>query len=288
MLRRISSIFISLIILSCINISLVSGQSYDKSSEEHASSFKWPEGKKMALSLTFDDARLSQIDKGIPLLDKYGVKATFYVSPNNMVKRLDGWRVAVQSGHDIGNHSVVHPCSGNFPWARSKALEDYSIKSMMSELDSANTIIKQLLGIVPASFAYPCGQKFIGRGVNTKSYIPIIASMFESGRGWLDEAANDPSYCDMAQLTGMELDGKSFDQILKLIETTGSSGMWLVLAGHEMNTEGVQTSQLETIEAICKYASDPANGIWIADVHTIAAYVKEQRGDKQYARPPVY
>ena len=28
------------------------------------------------ISLSFDDARLSQIDKGIPLLDKYHVKGT--------------------------------------------------------------------------------------------------------------------------------------------------------------------------------------------------------------------
>ena len=37
---------------------------------ENESPFKWPEGKKMAISLTFDDARITQIDKGIPLLDK--------------------------------------------------------------------------------------------------------------------------------------------------------------------------------------------------------------------------
>ena len=39
----------------------------------------WLEGKTAALSLTFDDARLSQVDQGLPLLDAYGVKATFYV-----------------------------------------------------------------------------------------------------------------------------------------------------------------------------------------------------------------
>ncbi|HUX96393.1 MAG TPA: glycoside hydrolase family 3 C-terminal domain-containing protein [Bacteroidales bacterium] len=278
----------TILLITLIITNIVSGQSYDKDSKQLTSSFKWPEGKKMALSLTFDDARLSQIDKGIPLLDRYGVKATFYVSPNNLVQRLEGWKKAVHSGHDIGNHSLVHPCTGNFPWSRSKALEDYSLLSMMGELDSASTLIKQLLGTEPASFAYPCGQKFTGTGVNTKSYIPVVASMFESGRGWLDEAANDPSYCDMAQLTGMELDGKSFDQILKLIETAGNSGMWLVLAGHEMDKEGVQTSQLETLEAICRYASDPSNGIWIADVHTIAAYVKEQRGEKPHSQLPVY
>ena len=287
-MRRIFSPGFTSLIIALLSANIVSGQAYDKDSKQLTSEFKWPEGKKMALSLTFDDARLSQIDKGIPLLDSYGVKATFYVSPNNVVQRIDGWKKAVQTGHDIGNHSLIHPCTGNFPWSRSRALEDYSLLGMMGELDSASQWIKQFLGVDPASFAYPCGQKFTGKGVNTKSYIPVVASMFESGRGWLDEAANDPSYCDMAQLTGMELDGKSFDQILKHIETARNSGLWLVLAGHEMDKEGVQTSQLETLEAICKYASDPSNGIWITDVHTIAKYVREQRGDKPYARLPVY
>jgi peptidoglycan/xylan/chitin deacetylase (PgdA/CDA1 family) len=90
-------------------ISTISAQSYETNATLVKTDFSWPEGKKMALSLTFDDARLTQIDKGIPLLDKYGVKATFYVSPGSMLKRLEGWKKAVSSGHDIGNHSITHP-----------------------------------------------------------------------------------------------------------------------------------------------------------------------------------
>ena len=51
-------------------------QNYQVKAIQNESDFKWPEENKMGVSLTFDDARLSQIDKGIPLLDKYGVKAT--------------------------------------------------------------------------------------------------------------------------------------------------------------------------------------------------------------------
>ncbi len=263
-------------------------QSYETNSIQEKVDFDWPDGKKMGLSLTFDDARLSQADTGIPLLDKYNVKATFYVSPDNMIQRTDAWKKAISNGHDIGNHSLVHPCTGNFSWSRSKALEDYTLLSMKSELDSANSLLLKNLGITPVSFAYPCGQKFVGKGINTKSYIPVVASLFETGRGWLNEGPNDPFFCDMSQLNGMELDGKSFEQILKLIETAKSTGQWLVLAGHEMNEDGVQTSRLETIEAICKYASDPANGIWIDNVHNIAAYVKEKRGEKSFAVLPLY
>lgn len=121
----------------------------------------------------------------------------------------------------------------------------------------------------------------------TRSYVPVISAKFETGRGWLSEYPNDPAFCDMSQLTGMELDGKSFEQIISLIEEAKSKGLWLIFAGHEMGEGGSQTSLLATVEAICKYASDPANGIWIDNVHNIAAYVKEKRGEPPCAKTPV-
>src|SRR6187431_270118 len=167
---------------------------------------KWPEGKRVAVSLTFDDGRLSQVDKGITLLDQYNVKATFYLMPSSLKERLEGWKKAAASGHEIGNHSLNHPCSGNFEWSRHKALENYSLEQMRNELSTSNKEIETLLGVKPEVFAYPCGQTFIGRGVNTKSYVPIVAELFLCGRGWMDEAPNDPTYCDFAQLTGVEMD----------------------------------------------------------------------------------
>jgi len=280
--------FILFIACASLNTYLVQAQAYDLNAPEVKNEFQWPQGKKMAISLTFDDARLTQPDKGIPLLDKYGVKATFYVSPASLLRRVDAWKKAVSNGHDIGNHSLVHPCTGNFTWSRNKALEDYTLEYMGWELDSASRLIKNVLGIDPVSFAYPCGQTFVGKGTGLKSYIPLIASKFESGRLWLSEGPNDPAFCDMAQLTGMELDGKSFEQIKKLIDGAKSKGHWLILAGHEMNEGGNQTSILSTIEALCQYAMDPVNEIWIDNVHNIAKYVREKRNEKYTGPIPVY
>jgi peptidoglycan-N-acetylglucosamine deacetylase len=277
-ISELMKIFLNTLVLSTV-VCTSFGQSYQTRKIENKPDFQWPEGKKMALSLTFDDARMSQIDRGIPLLDKYGVRATFYLSPENMKQRPEGWKQAVGNGHDIGNHSILHPCSGNFTWSRKNALEDYTLEDMSRELDSASNLIKKTLGIQPVSYGYPCGQTFIGRGSLTRSYVPLVAAKFETGRGWKNESPNDPVFCDMSQITGIELDGKTFNQAVTLIEDARSKGLWLVFAGHEMNDEGLQTSLLSTIEAICKYASDPANGIWIDNVHNIAAYIKEKRGE---------
>jgi peptidoglycan-N-acetylglucosamine deacetylase len=231
---------------------------------------QWPEGKRVALSLSFDDGRASQVTTGTPLFDRYGVKATFYVVPSAVEQQLNGWKKAVAQGHEIGNHSLNHPCTGNFLWARQKALEEYTLDQMRGELTQASQQIRELLGVQPEAFAYPCGQTFVGRGQNTQSYVPVVAQLFVSGRGWLGENSNDPGFCDMAQLLGMEMDGKEFDQLLPLIENARANGHWLVLAGHDIGESGSQTTRVA--------ARDSANGVWLAPVGTVARYVLEQRG----------
>ncbi len=239
--------------------------------------FTWPNGKKMAISLSFDDARNSNVEGGTALLDEYDVKATFYLVPENAKRRLEGWKKAVAKGHEMGNHSLNHACSGNFVWARKNPLEDYTLEKMRAELIETNRQIKDMLGVTPTTYAYPCGQTFIGRGKNTQSFVPVISDLFVAGRTWLDEAPVDPTYCDMAVLTGMETDGKSFEQILGTIEDAKKGGQWLVLAGHETAASGPQTTRLDVLRKICEYAKDPANGVWIAPIGEIAAYVKAAR-----------
>lgn len=243
--------------------------------------FIWPEGKKMALSLSFDDARASQVDAGTALLDAYNIKATFYVQPPAVKKRLEGWKKAAAGGHEIGNHSITHPCSGNFLWSRNNALEDYSLEQMQQQLEAANVQIRALLGVKPEVFAYPCGQTFVGRGKNTQSYIPVVAGIFISGRGWLAESPNDPAFCDMAQLTGIEMDGKDFEALLPVIQSAQKNGQWLVLAGHEIGDNGFQTTRLAMLKKLIEYAQDPANEIWIAPVGTITKYVSTHRKIKE-------
>jgi peptidoglycan-N-acetylglucosamine deacetylase len=148
---------------------------------------------------------------------------------------------------------------------------------MQHELMQANEQLSELLGINPLVYAYPCGQTFVGKGVHTQSLVPLISEMFIAGRGWMDEAPADPYYVDLAQLTGMEMDGKSFNELLPLIESASKNGQWLVLAGHDTQDSGNQTTYLTMLRELSEYVNDPANGIWIAPIGTIAQYVKEKR-----------
>jgi peptidoglycan-N-acetylglucosamine deacetylase len=237
---------------------------------------EWPGGARMALSLSFDDGRESQVREGLPVFARHGAKVTLFVVPSAIEPRIEGWKRAVAEGHEIGNHSLTHSCSGNFPFSRQKALEDHSLARMRQELVEANRKIAELLGVTPRTFAYPCGQTFVGRGRQTESYVPIVAELFVSGRGWLDEAANDPAFVDLAQTMGVEMDGKDFAQIRPLLDDARSRGAWLVLAGHDIGVEGRQTTRIAMLDELLVYAKDPANGIWLATVADVAERVAKR------------
>jgi hypothetical protein len=242
-----------------------------------AEPFRWPEGKRVAVSLSFDDARTSQIDVGLPLLDRYGVKATFYVNPPRTASRLDGWKKAAAGGHELGSHSNTHPCTVNYPFSASNALETYTLDSMAKELDTATADLQRIVGVKPVTFAYPCGQKFVGFGADVKSYVPLIAARFLAGRGFRDEEPNDPTHCDLSQILGMESDGLSFAQMQALVSAAAERGAWLVFAGHEIGPAGRQTTEAEALKKFLVYAREPANGIWIDTVGSVAQYVKTHR-----------
>ncbi len=237
--------------------------------------FDWPQDRAVGVSLSFDDARASQLDVGLPILNQYGVKATFYVSIVPAQQRLADWKAVLAAGHEIGNHSMRHACSGNFPFSKEKALEDYTLDQMATELDQANAEVAKMLGVRPATFAYPCGQKYVGRGVDTRSYVPVVASRFLAGRGWRDESANDPVFCDLAQLMTMEFDGLTWEQLKVLIEQARKTRGWLVLCGHDIGAGGRQTTRIDTLRAFCEYAKDPENGVWVDTVANIGRYVAE-------------
>jgi peptidoglycan/xylan/chitin deacetylase (PgdA/CDA1 family) len=277
MLVTVVSLGVFVLSLSCCSCPRASREDSTGRALPSAARFAWPAGKRAAVSLSFDDARESQLDVGVPLLDAYGIKATFYVSIAPAQKRAPEWQAVLQAGHEIGNHSMRHACTGNYPGWTGRALEDYTIAQMAVELDQANTEIEKMLHVRPVTFAYPCGQKYVGRGRNVKSYVPLVAERFLAGRGWRDEGANDPAFCDPAQLMTMELDGLTFEQLKALVDQAVQKGQWLVLCGHEIGSGGRQTVRIDTLRAFCEYAQDPQSGLWVDTVAHIAGYVVQQR-----------
>ncbi|NDV80665.1 polysaccharide deacetylase family protein [Bacteroides sp. 51] len=65
--------------------------------------------KEKAVYLTFDDGPIPEITPWVlDLLDKYEIKATFFMVGDNIRKHPETFRMVVERGHRIGNHTFNH------------------------------------------------------------------------------------------------------------------------------------------------------------------------------------
>ena len=59
--------------------------------------------------LTFDDGPIPEVTPWVlDLLDRYGIKATFFLVGDNIRKHPDVFKQVVEHGHRIGNHTFNH------------------------------------------------------------------------------------------------------------------------------------------------------------------------------------
>ena len=62
-----------------------------------------------AVYLTFDDGPIPEVTpKVLEILDRYGVKATFFMVGENIDKHPEVFEMVVKGGHAIGNHTYNH------------------------------------------------------------------------------------------------------------------------------------------------------------------------------------
>ena len=70
----------------------------------------WRMDKNMkAVYLTFDDGPIPEITPWVlDLLDKYNIKATFFLVGDNVRKHPEEFKMILERGHKVGNHTFNH------------------------------------------------------------------------------------------------------------------------------------------------------------------------------------
>ena len=106
------------------------------------------------LALSFDDRFVKEWTHLRPLLKKYNVKATFYITqPDSLsIEEINMLHELRKDGHEIGCHGAMHVRSIPYIWE--KSLEDYMGNEIFHAL---KTMKKQ--GFLPKTFAHPGGSQ---------------------------------------------------------------------------------------------------------------------------------
>jgi peptidoglycan/xylan/chitin deacetylase (PgdA/CDA1 family) len=219
----------------------------------------WPNGAQAAVSLTYDDALASQLSFAVPVLNRYGIKATFFLSGGNMTR----FAPLALSGHELASHTVKHPCNAD--------LAALSLTEMASELDAGIAAV-QTLGVAgKLTFAYPCGQTQL-KGM--ESYVPLVKQRFRAARGVAGVVAA-PESVDLFNVPALfpprTSDGAD---VIVFIERAEQSHGWAVIGVHGVSEAGeyLQLSQ-PAHDKIVAYLADHANTIWTAPFGTVADVV---------------
>jgi peptidoglycan-N-acetylglucosamine deacetylase len=248
----------------------------------------WPEHKQGAISLSFDDGMRSQFEIALPALNERSLQATFYLNPRGCDEDADRtqswqdylkkWTPAFQAGHEIGNHSLSHPCSLNInePWLEGKNLLDWSLDQIQWDVLEAQRRIKTCFPEQKyTSYAYPCYESTIGRGINRQSYVPLIAREFIAGRakGELSgELANDPQYCDLHHLSSWPVERQPGAFMIGLVEKVIASGKWGIFTFHGICEGHLLVGDTDFIELL-DHLVRRKDAVWVAPVASVASFI---------------
>ena len=243
----------------------------------------WKDGRRGAVSLTFDDGIVSQTDNAIPLLERYGFRGTFYLMARDdeagraMVQRF---RAPHERGHEIGNHSVHHWCTSYAvadPAAR--GLEYRTLDEMREELDRADALLRAAFpGKDRWSFGYPCYNTFVGRGRGRASYVPLVAERFVAARAGGEMPTNvlSPHHADLHCLSSWKCEDRTPEELVGIVEQTVRQGGWSILTFHGVGAEYL-TVALSAFETLLSHLRDSQERVWTAPLIEVAQHLAAWR-----------
>lgn len=244
--------------------------------------FVWPEECQGAISLTFDDGMRSQLEVAIPRLGERGLRATFYLNPrgDDWQEWWAPWRAAQKAGHEMGNHTIAHPCSLNVQLT----LQSWTLAQIENDVLEAQRRLDILFpDEKECSFAYPCYESCVGRGLTRQSYVPLIARHFIAARAkGLSMRGNHPRYADLHHLSSWGAERMSAHEMIGLVEECLAQGWWGIFTFHGVNEGHLPISEHDLC-ALADYLAQGRQRIWTAPVAAVARYLKEAFSDQQSA-----
>ena len=239
------------------------------------SNFKWPEKYKAAVCLTYDDGLDCHLDVAVPELDSYNLKGTFYCTgfSNSLRNRMEEWRAITLNGHEIGNHTLFHPCNGaRFDWVKPEYdLRTYTMSQIRTELSTANTFLTAVDGKNERTFAYTCSDF----EVNNISFVDSIRNMFVAARS----DGPIPASMDMVDLyfapSWGVVDPSGIDMI-NYVKEAQEKGTIAIFMFHSVGGGYLNVSS-EAHQELLAYLKSNEDVIWTDTFMNVMKYIKNTR-----------
>lgn len=195
-------------------------------------------------SFTFDDVPISAFHNGVPILEDFGVRGTFYVSlgigesPKDFI-REDEVKQLYKKGHTIGCHTWSH-----------YSLHRGSVAGLVADARRNSKELASILGCRIDHFAYPFGEVSLrAKREMAQSYLTLrgIRPGVNSGTIDLNLIRAIPIYTEVF----------SEKYILSVIKRAAKLRGWILFYTHGVTERPEQyDSTLRQLRSVVKFAQE--------------------------------
>lgn len=234
-------------------------------------------GKKSAVVLTYDDAIDQHLDNARPVLDSLGLKATFYItafSPS-VQQRLSEWKQLAVNGHELGNHTLYHPCIGGTgrEWVtKDHDLQNYTVQRVTEEIRMTNLFLQSLDGKIKRTFAFTCGDTKAG-GIDFTQNIKNDFLALRSVRNemhTIDKVNLDDVDCYLAN-------NNTAAEMKDWVDKAISSNSLLVILFHGVGGGNSLNVTTAAHRELLQYIKQKETAIWVAPMVEVAIFIKSKK-----------
>jgi sialate O-acetylesterase len=231
-------------------------------------------GKKCAVVLTYDDALNVHLDHAVSLLDSLNLKGTFYIAGSfpGFKNRMNEWKRAAERGHELGNHTLFHPCDASLPgrsWVHPENdLSKYTLKRITDEIRLTNTLLESVDGKKKRTFAFTCGDTKVG-GVAFMNDLKNDLAGARAVRARMQKFEEINPY----DFDSYMINGETGEQLIQLVKQAQNEGKLLVFLFHGVGGEHSLNVSLPAHRALLRYLKENEKEIYVDTMLNVAEQI---------------
>ena len=190
--------------------------------------------QKSGIAFTFDDFNVNEWFRCLPLLDSFGVKATFYISNYNKLNKeeINKLRIIKRCGHEIAFHTTNH--FNMVKYLNNEGMEALIQNEILAGLSKLNAD-----GFYPTTFAYPYGHHTQALDNTLLKYFKSVRAL--NGTNNYSRSLATTSYNEILYGLGIDESSKRpMSTILQLVNNAHDDNNCLVLVSHHTDLPGTK------------------------------------------------
>jgi len=222
----------------------------------------WQGYRKCASSYTFDDGYANQLNKAMPVFDKYGYHMTLFIVTSwvggNGRVNWNGLKGAAGKGHEIAGHTRTHADGGS----------GYEISGAKSEIEA------QVGQYACITHAYPSVVMVNDKGALWDGY---LAARMGGGSGVVSNNPSDMFNLD-SKICGPQGNCTTGSNLTSVCQSAMSSNGWAVFMFHGVDGEGSWSDfSSSELDNHLSWVKQNDGDVWAASFGEVAKYIWERK-----------